>query len=322
MADAPVTTPAATAPVTPATPAAAAADPKAAAAAPVTPPAEGAKAADPAKPAAEPTKAEIRRLKLKLDGADIDLSEDEVIQLAQQSGAAQKRFMEASAVRKQNEELVAFLKANPIEAMRRLGLDPRKISEEHLVAELKKEAESPEAKQIREANEKIRGYEAKEKAQQEARAKWEAEQKDIKEKADAEQKKNDIIKRYDEVFTAALAESGCQKNAYTVRRMAELQRINLKNKLDLSPASLAKMVKEDVEGEVKHHVGDRTGEQLMEFLGPELIKRITRAQIAKLKGNPVVAGGTPPPSNVAEADDPNKPKTWREFSRRGRMSRT
>src|SRR5271165_3687465 len=150
----------------------------AAAAPAATPPApEASKAAPPAqtqspkaedsKKAAEPSKAEIRRLKLKLDGADIELSEDEVVQLAQLSAGAQKRFMEASQSRKQTEDLLQFLKTNPIEAMRRLGLDPRKISEEHLVSELKKEAESPEQKRIREAEDKIRAYEATEKQRKE-----------------------------------------------------------------------------------------------------------------------------------------------------------
>lgn len=278
-----------------------------------------AKAAEPVK---EPTKAEIRRLKLKLDGQDLDLSEEEVIQLASLSAGAQKRFQEAAMQRKQNEDLVAYLKANPAEAMKKLGLDPRKFSEEFLVDALKKEAESPEAKKIREAEERIKGYEEKEKQQLEARQKWEAEQKALQEKAAADAKQKEIIERYDRVFTEALEKSGCQKNQYTVKRMADLQRINLKKKLDLSADSLAKIVREDVENEVKHHVNDRTGEQLMEFLGADIIKKITKAQIAKLKGAPSNFGGNTSTTPREEAVDPNKPKSWREFTRKGRTARS
>jgi hypothetical protein len=318
-----------TAPVSaPATPTAAttetAAAPKAAApkaAAPATEKAAAPAAADvkKAEAVAAEKKEAARRLKLKIDGQEHDLSEEEVMQLASLSAGAQKRFSEAAALRKQAEEAVAYLKANPAEAMKKLGLDPRKFSEEFLVDALKREAESPEQKKVREYEEKIRSYETAEKQRQEAAARKAAEDKANADRAAQEAKTKEIAERYEKVFIEALEKSGLEKNAYTIKRMAEFQKINRKMKLDLTPDSLAKLVKEDVEKEVVTTVKDRTGDQLMELLGPDLIKRITKAQIAKLKGAPqkFAQNQEVPAGNVQnEQVDPNAPKSWRDIRRR------
>lgn len=277
-----------------------------------------------------PTKAEVkeakaeaaRRYKLKLDGKEQDYDESEIVQLAQQAAGSAKRFQEAAALKKQVEEVVQYLKSNPGEAMKRLGIDPRKFSEEFLVDALKREAESPEQKRIREAEEKIKHYESREKQIAELKAKQEAEAKAAQEKAAQEAKQREIMERYDRVFTEALDKSGLPKNAYTIARMAQLQRLNLKNKLDLAPDSLAKLVKEDVEAEIKHHITGRSGDQLMDMLGKDNMKLITKAQIAKLKGStPNFSQNATPPTRVEE-DDPNRPKTWREFTKKSRFSKT
>lgn len=299
---------ASTAPVAaPATPATA---PAAAAAAPEVP------KADPTKPA--PTQAEVRKLKLKLEGADVELSESEVIALAQQSGVAQKRFMEAAAMRKQAEQVLEFIHSNPKEALSRLGVDLRKFSEETLTEIIKREQESPEQKKIRETEEKLRAYEAKEKEEAEAAKQKEQQEKEAAAKRIEEEKQAATIKKYDDLFTEALAKIDLPKNAYTVTRMAQLARIQLKKGVQVDANIIAKLVKEDYAEEFKTQTAGKDGDALMAMLGPEIIKLITKAQIAKLKTKPqkfVTETAQP----VAEA--PKQPGRWRDLQLKNRRLR-
>lgn len=279
-------------------------------------PVEGAKA---------PTTTEIRKLKLRLDGADLELPEEQVIALAQQSGAAQKRFLEAAQTKKQAEQVLEFLQKNPKAALERLGVDVRKFSEETLANILKIEQESPEQKKIRQTEEKLRSYEEKEKAAEATAKKKAAEEAEAsKQRADAE-KQAAIMRRYDDIFVKALNESGLPKNAYTIKRMAELQRINLNKKLDLDASSLAKVVKEDYDAEFRQRLpktdkGVLDGDKILEMLDPDVIKAITKAQIAKLKGSKHIKTSDPalvPPIK----ESPTATGSWKDFRRGNRRPR-
>lgn len=268
-----------------------------------------------------PTQAEIRKLKMKIDGKEEEITEEEAIVLAQKGKAADKRFQEAAAKQKEAEEVLEYIKQNPGEALKKLGLDPRKFSEEYLVEQLKREAETPEAKEIRETKEKLAAFEKKEAEREAAKKKADEEEAmSAKQRANAE-KERQIIEKYDGIFLAALQKSGLPKNAYTVSRMAELQRVNLKSKGDFSADQLAKVVKEDYDAELKLRTSDMDGDKLIEMLtaiNPDILKKITKAQIAKLKGKQTFTAPTdptPPPST-------EKPLTWREFTRKSRQAKT
>ena len=283
-------------------------------------PAVGAKPPVEAK-APAPTPAEIRKFRLKLEGKEEEVTEDEVIALAQKGKSADRRFQEAAGVRKEAEDVLEFIKQNPGEALKKLGLDPRKFSEEYLVEALKREAETPEAKEARETKEKLAAFERKEAEREAAKKKADEEAELTAKQAAKEKKEREIIDKYDGIFVAALEKCGLPKNAYTVKRMAELQRVNLKSKGDFSADQLAKIVREDYDSEFKHRTADMDGEKLIELLtsiNPDLLKKITKAQIAKLKGKQTFTQNTPVPEPVSG----EKPMSWREFTRKSRGART
>lgn len=309
------------------------ANPSAAAAvAETTPPVPSSKTPEAAKPAEASTpaevKAEIRRLKLKLDGADVELPEDQVIALAQRGAGSDKRFNEASALRKQAEQVLEFIQANPKEALTKLGIDLRKFSEETLTEILQREAESPEQKKIRETEEKLRRYEEQEKAKEASdKKKAEDDAKEAKKRAMSEKEK-EIMNNLDNLFTTALKEVDLPKDEYTVSRMITLYKakrriereMGIKDSPELSPQALAQLVKEDVEREDRNRV-DRhktdtgyDGDKLMAWLGPDVIKAISKAQIKKLKSEKEQKFSTPmkPP----ETEISSKPKSggWKTFS--------
>ncbi len=253
--------------------------------------------------AATATPAEIRKLKLKLDGQDVEMAESEVIALAQQGKVAGKRFQEAASLRKQAEDVIRFAKENPTEFFNRTGMNARQWAEEYLVGELKREQMTPEQKKAHENEMKLKKYADDEKAA-----------KIQKEQADREALQKQHHDNYERVFIEALGKSGLPKTPYTMKRMAELQLVNLRKKLDLTADQLVKVVKEDYANEHKMLLGGFTGDQLMEFLGPDLVKKLSKAQIAKLKAKASSGGVVAPRSTTTDSPQ----MSWKDYQRRNR----
>lgn len=253
----------------------------------------------------QPTPPEIRKLKLKLDGQEVEMPESEVISLAQQGKVSSQRFNEAAAMKKQAEEVIKFAKDNPKEFFKRTGMNARQWAEEYLMEELRVEQMSPEQRKAAENEQKLKQYESERKQQQEQKR-----QEDMA----REQAKHH--ESYERLFVEALTQSGLPKTAYTIKRMAELQLVNLKKKLDLSPDQLAKLVREDYLNEQKSLLGGYDGDQLLEFLGPDLVKKLSKAQISKLK-----AKGVKSSSSSATSNTPRKKSegmSWREYQMKNR----
>jgi len=83
----------------------------------------------PASQEADRSKAEAkaeaqRKLRLKIDGEELELDEGEVISRAQKATAADKRMMEAAELRKALQTEVAAWRKNPRQALERLGVNP------------------------------------------------------------------------------------------------------------------------------------------------------------------------------------------------------
>ena len=183
-------------------------------------------------------------------------------------------------------------------------MNARQWAEQYLMEELTREAESPEQRKARENEEKLRKYESDEKQRTEKQR-----QEQIKRLED-EHRAN-----YDQMFTKALFESGLPRTPYTVKRMAELQLINIKNKYELSASQLAKLVREDYANEQKSLLGSFDGNQLIDILGPELVKKLTTSQIAKLKSKP----GNGIATKVQNQSNPeDSGLTYREWQKRNR----
>lgn len=253
---------------------------------------------------ATPSAAEIRKLKLKLDGQDVELPENEVIALAQQGKVAGKRFQEAAAIRKKAEDILKFAQENPREFFAKTGLDARKFAEEYLIEELKKEQMSPEQRKAAENEAKLKKYEDERKAEIER-----------KKREDEAALQAHHAENYNKLFIEALTKSGLPRTPYTVKRMAELQLVNIKKKLELGADQLAKVVREDYMAEQKALFGAYDGDQLLDFLGPEIAKKLSKAQIAKLKAKGLRTAG---PSSKAQSNAGTNGMSWREYQKRNR----
>src|ERR1019366_1901075 len=184
-----------------------------------------------AAPAASSQPVPERMLKVKFDGQEVEMKESEVLALASAGKVSTQRFQEASALRKQAEDLLKFAKANPTEFFQKTGMNARQWAEEYLMNELQNEAMSPEQRKARENEDKLRKYENDEKKRTEDKR-----NEEIQRAIGTERERLDLL------FTQALNECGLPRTKFTVRRMAELQLINIKGKHELNPAQLAKLV--------------------------------------------------------------------------------
>jgi hypothetical protein len=246
-----------------------------------------------------------RMLKLKMNGKEVSMPESEVIKYAQQGKVSDQRFQEAAKIRQEAEAIVKYAKENPTEFFKKTGMNAREWAENFLMQELQRESESPEQRKNRENEEKLRQYENTEK-----------QRKEQEHKAQMQKLEQEHGQRYDQLFTQALQESGLPKTAFTVKRMAELQLLNLKKGFDLKPDQLAKLVREDYANEQKSLLSSLDGDQLIDFLGAEAVKKLSKAQIAKLKAKGITTA-------VERArPTPNKPDpdaiSWREYQKRNR----
>jgi hypothetical protein len=245
-----------------------------------------------------------RMLKLKLDGKEVEMTEQEVISYAQQGKVATQRFQEAQKMRQEAEQLLQFAKQNPKEFFNKTGMNARQWAEQYLMEELTNEAMSPEQRKARENEEKLRTYESEKKQAQDKQAQ---EQRD--------RLTDEHRQRLDLMFTKALTESGLPRNQFTVKRMAELQLLNIKNKYELDASQLAKLVREDYQSELKSIMGSADGNQLMDFLGADNVKKLSKAQIAQLKAraNPSAA-----PSSKSGSSSDKAPMSWNEYRKANR----
>lgn len=218
-----------------------------------------------------------RKFKLKVDGREEELGEEEVIRYASMGKAANKRFQEAAKMRQEAEQFVSLLKRDPIKALSdpKIGHDFRQLAEQYLSQQLEQEMMSPEQRKAREMEQKLREYEDRER--QEVETKREQEMRSLEDK---------YAEGFTKTITDALSMGGVPKTPKTVKRMAELMHKNLQHGFELEPKHLIEMVREDYLAEIKELFGASDGDTLLGLLGDENAGKIRKADLKRLKSNP------------------------------------
>ena len=237
-----------------------------------------------------PEKKLTKKLKLKLDGLEVDEelpfevdeSNSQHIEYLkrhlQMSKVAQKRMNEAALTRKQAEQFIEALQKDPMRVLsnpKLMGEEKfQQIAEEFLAKRIQEQMLSPEEKRQREMEEKLRKYEDQEKS--------------VKEKQEQEQVQQLQVhyqEQYTKTITEALDSSNLPKNAFTVKRMAQLLQQNIKHGLDLEPRHLAQLVREDYQKELASLIGTSNPEQIISMFGEETVNKLRKHDLEKLKGN-------------------------------------
>lgn len=223
-------------------------------------------------------KKEIRKLKLKVNGKERELTEEEVIRRAQLAEAADEKFKEAAEKNRMAEQFLQALKSNPLEVLAHpdLGIDVKELATQVLGEEYRRQTMDPAELEREEMRQQLEAYKQREQEELQRR-----EQEELTTRQ--EQLRQQYQAEYDKSITSALQESGLPKNPYTVKKIAQIMRDALEYGYDMDAHTAADMVKEQHLNDLSEMFGTLEGEQLISMLGPELAKKIRKYDLAQVK---------------------------------------
>lgn len=240
-----------------------------------TPPPTAADNAAAAKNGTSPAEEQAKRLyKVKVNGEEKEVSEDELIRGYSKGAGADKAFHEASMTKKQVNALIQRLQEDPFGVLSdpRLGVDVRKAAEEYLFKQLQDEMLPEEQRKLKAAEKELAELKEFKQKQVEAAKQYQMAQL---EKHYADQFSNQIIQ--------AVETSGLPKNERTVSRIAYYMSEGLKRGLNLKPEMVIPLVKEDMEAEFKAHFSGMNPDQIAQFLGEDKLKAVREHDLSRLK---------------------------------------
>ena len=246
------------------------------------------------KPGETPAQAEARRLKLRIDDREVELDESEVVANYRKGkdssrllSKVEQRRQEALKAKAEAEGLLSRLKSDPRGALRELGVDVRKLSESTILEEIELEKMSPAERRAHELQKKLDEHEsAKQKAEEE------------KERAAHEQ---EVARHKDEfanLFLDVMERTGLPKTSgrFVVARMASLYAQNEEAGLESSPEEMAAHVMRGLEAEHRGVLSGLEGDALLERLGPDVVRKVLGAHLAKVNKKRSERGIDPAPA--------------------------
>jgi hypothetical protein len=235
-----------------------------------------------------------RKYKVKLDGEELEVDEDELIRGYQLRKVSDKRLQEGVMARKQAESFIQMLKTDPKRVLSdpRIGLDVKKLAEDIIYEQLQHEMMTPEQRELMEYKRKVQSYEAQQK-------KIEDEKRMTEENAVLTKQRDAYVQDISE----ALENAGLPKNDYTVQRVvhemtkairAGFGNVTAKDVIDLVHAQFIK--------DTKALYGSSNEETLMKLLGDEVAGKIRNYDVNKFKEKNKI----PQSNNVKVAGKPGQ----------------
>jgi len=240
-----------------------------------------------------------RKYKLKVDGAEEEVDEDEVVRRAQMGTAAHQRFAEAARIRKDAEEILGYLRKDKRQALEQIciaeaGGDREKGKQllrdmaERIVADnLEEQALSPEEKSAREKKKEL---DAKEAALKRREEEWNQHLTDLQ----VTEIKEQMLKE----LPVAIQKAGLPDNQHTRRRILEWIKWAAEQDYDLPVEVAAKEVKKEKLSARKDAISDMKAEEL-ETEYPDLHKAIIKRYTESIRGTSTPPTSTPPKGEAA-----------------------
>lgn len=254
----------------------------------------------------------IRRYKVKVNGEEMEVDEDELKRGYSHQRAANKAMQEGLKKQRQAEEFISMLqdKGKLFDVISKMGHDPRALAEEYLTSKIEEDLMDPREKEMKTYKEKLRHYEELEKMQAEKQRQQEYE--DLK---------NRHAQEYTKSFIEAMEESKVPKTKETLQKMAKYVKDAAKIGYKLTAKEAAKMAEEDHISTVRSIASQLDGEMLIKILGDEVTNKVRKWDLSRIKD----------PNQNIKTPETQAPKTtrserfegkrmsqreWREFNNR------
>lgn len=226
--------------------------------------------------ATEPTKEiappEPKLYKVKIDGKELSLSEEEMIKHAQLGGAAQKRMQEAAAMRKQLENFANILKSDPEAALAQLGLNVEDFAEKVLEKKVNEMKKSPEQRERDKMQQELERYKRELESSQKQR------EQEVMEKLQ-NQAELEIQTQIDEALKNSPDLPG---SPYVIKRIAEAMMFMVENgRPDVRVEDVLPIVKKRMHSELQEMFGKMPEDALENVLGKPNIDRLRKKRLAQ-----------------------------------------
>lgn len=254
-----------------------------------------------------------KRLTLKVNGQEfeeeIDFSDDDKLrELLQRGYAADGKFQEAAAIKKQVEQFVSALQGDPFGALRELGYDVDDLTDNYMKQRIADLEKSPEQLKIEELQREL---------ESERKAKDEREK--ARQDAEIREAEENFSRQLDNDITSALSESDLPKSPYVAKRIADnlITAFELGYE-DVSVAEIMPVVEDQIKGEIREMFEAMPEEVIEQLLGNEVSTKLRKRRIKKAKKVPTTASsikstGKSEMKAVNDAKEPDSPKKAEDF---------
>lgn len=223
--------------------------------------------------------AESKTYKLKIDGEEVEATEEQLVRMAQMSAASHKRFQEASSLTKNSKLVLEAAKKDPIGFLNhpQLGLSKAEIRaalETYLGEQIMYEQMTEEQKRTVDNENELK------------RLKEEKLERDAKEEQAKKQTAEQHYQAsYEKEFLGALQTVDIPKTPESVSRMASYMSKALSKGIDLTATQAAQLVKEDYGNEFNNLFANMEPDKLAGFIGDKTLTKLQKAQAKKLLKN-------------------------------------
>lgn len=241
------------------------------------------------------------KVRAKINGEWREVTQDELDERIRQyskAQAAHEAFEKASQMMRQTKALLKKLREDPESVLEdpRLGIDFEKLAEKRLLKKVNKLMEpelTPEERERRELEERLRQYEEKEMTERE---KAEAEARFHR----AEQHK----KEFSELIGKVMESTDLQGDSYTMRAAAVFIKSCIKRGFMPDPDEVKEAIEGRVNNDYQARVKKLKGAALKKFLGDEVVQELRRADLEDLRAKRM----TPREPSAQALGKPKEPK--------------
>lgn len=237
-------------------------------------------------PAAAPELFEV-----KIEGKVVKMTRDEMVQAASLGSAAQKRFNEAAAMKKQAEGMLGRMR-DPKQAIAllqdpALGLDQNEVrtafEDWYSSTYIKREQMTPAERKLADAEARLKQFEDEKRDSQEKQRKQQDDELDHKTRTELQNEIIDVINT-----------SGLPKTRFTGSRVAYWMRVNHENKLNAPKELIVAQVRKEARDIMDSMVQSADGDVLENLLGESTTKKLRKISLERLRQKRSTLGGVQP----------------------------
>lgn len=264
----------------------------------------------------------MRRYKVKIDGQEQEVSEEELLAGYQSRAASHRAFQEAAGLRKKLAGFLQNIKTNKGAALEQflkspeLGLDFKEIATDYLAQQIERESMTDEQRELMDLRRKL---ELRERAEQEAQERQQQQELAQRRHQTAQQLQKDVLEAFES--------EGVKANHFTYRRAIFYLKEGLRRGYKLTADAAVRMVKDDYQRELADLTSSLDLDGLEKLVGSERLAELGKRRVAKLRAQKEAevqdddpegdedVEAKPRPRRRRRSREPEEPQTYADIVR-------